>query len=209
MSDENTRSLVEISVGETQLKVEGSEEFISEELSKILDQVDMAASTVPTESGEHSPSETTKPRDQPKSLEHSEAEQPKTTTDKYANSNLAKVADRLNVESSALEEYFVIDEGNIRIRNPMDIEPKYALLGYCSIQEILTDDQFHDNNKVKKKLIDVEKVDINEWGRKFLYRLRNQELIKDNPNTNKQRNKPFKITPSGRKDLINWINENN
>lgn len=213
MSEESENSVVEISVGQNQLRVEGSEEFISDELSKILDRVDMTAPpALPAEAdgGEEAvESEVSKPGEQAKLFDEPAPNQADTGEDSDTDTELSEVANRLNVEPNAISEYFFIDGDEVHIQDPMNIQPRYALLGYCSIKEILTGEQYHDNAATKKKLIDVEKVNISEWGGNLLYSLRQEGLIKDNPHTDKKRNKPFKITPPGREELVKWLNEDN
>lgn len=124
-------------------------------------------------------------------------------------SKLKDVADRINVPYEALSEYFYMDGDEIHIHDPREIKPKYALIGYCTLKEELHNDTYHDNTDTKKKLIDNEKVNIEDWGGTLLYNLRESGYIKDNPNSQKSRFKPFKITPSGREELVDWLNEDN
>lgn len=141
--------------------------------------------------------------------EESEEKQHTSAEAKVAKPGLSKFADRANVDASKLEEHFYIDEEEIHVQDPLQIEAKYAVLGYCSIREVLDEDPYHDNTETKKKMIDVEKVNIDSWGRKLLPNLRSAGLIKDDPNTEMSRNKPFKVTPKGRKEFVEWLNEDN
>jgi hypothetical protein len=140
--------------------------------------------------------------------EEREPDETEDVTYEAEDSGLHKVAKRLEVDYQQLTEHFYIDDDGIHVHSPLNIEPKYALLGYCTIKEILSDDIYHDNKETKDKLIDVEKVEIDQWGRELLPNLRSTGLIKDNPNVDQDRNKPFKITPSGRRELVEWLNEN-
>lgn len=214
MAEEIENSIVEISVGSNRLKVTGSEKFISEELETILDKVDMTSHSSPiaAESDGGTASlepESEKSGKQSKLFEETETGKSGPTEEVGGNSELSRVASRINVNISSLKKYFYIDGEEVHIQDPMNIKQKYALLGYCTIKEIVTGEQYHDNAETKRKLIDVEKVNIGDWGGELLYNLRQEGSIKDNPNTEKQRNKPFKITPNGREELVNWLNEDN
>jgi len=213
MTDESEQSIVEISIGGNQLRMEGTEEFLSNELSEVLDRVDLSASADEQVNGatESQPLDSNpepEGKNEPVSEEIEEEEETASESES-TDSEIQRVAKRLDVDVEKLSAHFYVDEEEIHIHNPLNIEPKYALLGYCTIKEILTEDIYHDNKATKDKLIDVEKVPIDEWGRNLLPNLRNAGLIKDNTKVDRDRNKPFKITPSGRRELVEWLNENN
>lgn len=194
MSEESVKSEIEIVVGENRVRINGSEEFISRELSTVLNQIDM-------ENGVNYDEQKDKQQGESGDIEDN------ISGDDELSSDISQVANKINVNPSSLAEHFYTDEDGIHIHNPMDIPPKYAVLGYCTIKEELDNITYHNNTETKKKLIDKEKVDIERWGGELLHSLRQGGYIKDDPNTTKSKNKPFKITPSGRKELINWINE--
>lgn len=202
-------SEVEVTIGQTSVRIEGSESFIERELPTILDWVDSTdGSTEQARGTQESESELSGVTTQP-SIDEAVSEDWSEPSDGEAESKISEIASDLNVDPDKLSEHFYIDEDekSIHIQNPMGIEPKYALLGYCDIREHLTGETYHDNNKTKKKLIDQEKVDIGRWGSSLLYNLRRNGLIKDDPNADRERNKPFKITPKGHKEFVQWINE--
>jgi hypothetical protein len=202
-------SEVEVTVGQTSVRIEGSESFIERELPAILDWVDSTDGSTEKARGTQEPeSESSGVTTQP-SLSEAVSEDQSESSDEEAESKLAEIARNLNVDPDKLSKHFYIDEdeNSIHIQNPMEIEAKYALLGYCDLREHLTGDTYHDNNKTKKKLIDQEKVDIQRWGSSLLYNLRRNGLVKDDPNADRERNKPFKITPKGHEEFVQWVNE--
>jgi hypothetical protein len=202
-------SEVEVTVGQTSVRIEGSESFIERELPTILDWVDSTDGSTEKARGTQEPeSESSGVTTQP-SLSEAVSEDQSESSDEEAESKLAEIARNLNVDPDKLSKHFYIDEdeNSIHIQNPMEIEAKYALLGYCDLREHLTGDTYHDNNKTKKKLIDQEKVDIQRWGSSLLYNLRRNGLVKDDPNADRERNKPFKITPKGHEEFVQWVNE--
>lgn len=211
MSNESHRSSVEISLGNNEIRISGSEEFISGELESILEKIDLTkdseslGSTKQTLEGD-SEEETTIEQANLKGRTIEGTENLESEKDP-----LNVVADDLNVDVTSLKRHFYVEEVengeeyDVHIQDPTGLPNKFAFLGFCTIREVLNDQIYHENVEMKRRLIDVEKIDINNWGGTFLYRLRNDGLIKDDPNTNKKRNKPFKITPSGRQDLIDWL----
>lgn len=204
MTTENSYSSIELSIGQNDLRIEGSEEFISQELSTILDRVDLTEQQNGIGESGSEPEQVTLDdvdRNGDSSTEESNSSNSETNT------RLAEVADSLNVKTDSLTKHFFLDGDDIHIQDPMNIEPKYALLGYCIIREEMTGDKYHENTATKEKLIDGEKVNIEEWGSSFLYNLRRSGYIRDDPNSKKGRNKPFKITPSGHKEFVQWLNE--
>lgn len=207
--DPHAISEVEVSVGQTSVRIEGSESFIERELPTILDWVDSNDGGVVQNEGSEGREAKSDQAVTQSSLPEVASKEETNASDTERQSKLADIARDLNVNPEKLSEHFYIDEdeNTIHIQNPMDIEPEYALLGYCDIRERLTDETYHDNNKTKKKLIDQEKVNIERWGSNLLYGLRRNGLIKDDPNSDRQRNKPFKITPKGHEEFVQWINE--
>ena len=209
MSEKPDKSTVEIVLGPNKVRVKGSEDFVSNELGTILDQVNLAQSVEPkdeSKQNEHKDMERDAPGQQTALNGHDVRSE---TNDENGSDPLQKVSRQIGVPKEALQEHFYVEEREsdieVHIQNPINISGKYALLGYCTIREVLTDVTYHSNQETKKKLIDGEKVDIDSWGRKFLHKLRNEGLIKDDPNTNKKRNRPFKITPTGRREFIKWL----
>ena len=207
MSKDESLSSVVISIGQNELRIEGTESFISNELSNILDRIDLSS---------QSQMDTKDAIDKAGSMDEEASENgasPSTRSEEDLeeevddSSPLKKVAERINVPYGALSEHFYLDEDEIHIQDPRNIEPKYALLGYCTIKEELHGKTYHENTETKKKLIDNEKVNIEDWGGTLLYNLREGGYIKDDPNSSKSRFKPFKITPSGREKLVDWLNE--
>jgi len=208
MTESKSHSLVEINIGQNGIRLEGSEDFLAEELSTILDRVDLTARASP-EVSEQAKQDDNQAAVQSSQQSLSEDDEVDEGVDAgVEDSALDVVAKRLpKVDADDLEAHFYIEDEEIHIQDPMSIDPKYAFLGYCTIREIMTGEQYHDNNETKKKLIDIEKVNIESWGSVFLYHLRQNGLIKDDPHTDKKRNKPFKITPTGREEFLTWLTE--
>jgi len=208
--DSRNTSQVEVTVGQASIRIEGSESFIEKELPTILDWVDSndgeIKATEQTQEDEGTESDSDRSVSQPSLTEA--ANETGDESGGEAESKLVEVAYDLNVDPDKLSQHFYIDEdeNTVHIQNPMEIDPEYALLGYCDIRERLTGDTYHDNAKTKKKLIDQEKVDIERWGSSLLYGLRREGYIKDDPNSDRSRNKPFKITPKGHQEFVKWIN---
>ena len=211
MSEKSDKSVVEIVFGSNEVRVKGAEDFVSDELERILDRIDLAQSVEPKEEPKQRERENTPGQQVPLDEQDFRPEQENETTVETDSDPLQKVSERINIPERALLEHFYVEEKesgmDVHIQDPISIPGKIALLGYCTIREELTGTTYHDNQKTKKKLIDVEKVDIDSWGRKFLHRLRKDGLIKDNPNTDKKRNRPFKITPKGRQEFVNFLSE--
>lgn len=200
MTNESEQAEIELSVGNNELRMVGSEDFLSNTLDSLLDRINLEDPGVDSDKSKEESSGVGDDYSQEDGSSSPESEE---------NSDLYYVADRLNADPESLDSHFYIQDDEIHIQDPLKIEPKYALLGYCSIREILTEEPYHNNQETKKKLIDQEKVEIDEWGSQFLHNLRRSGLIKDNPNVDQDRNKPFKIMPKGRRELIEWLNEDN
>lgn len=218
MSDEIASSVVEITVGANEVRIEGSESFVSDELERILDKVDFTDSNESTLSSRHG---TGDDRSDKGSTDRGDTGDPRPmgsepekqrSFDEYSGYSLSEVAQRINVPEESLYNHFYLDldddDFSIHIHDPRNIPEQQAFLGYCTIKEILSNQTYHNNTDTKKRLIDGEKVNIDEWGRKFLHNMRKMGYIKDDPNTDKKRNKPFKITPKGRERLVDWLTEN-
>lgn len=213
MTDETRggTSSIEIELGQNRVKLEGSEGFISDELDGVIQLVqdyqeaieDERDGQVERERGEQATFEDLEETEQP-SQETPEAESDDTDGDP-----LKQVARSLNLPYGELSRHFYVEDGEIHVQDPRNIKPKYALLGYGIIRKQLKGETYIDNKATKEKLIDGEMVDIDRWGGKFLYRLRNEGLIKDDPNSDKSRNKPFKITPSGFDEFSSWLEGQN
>jgi hypothetical protein len=198
-----------ISMGSDVVEISGSEEFVSNQLTTILDRLELGSGY---ESGEEGMEEENRQETMGSFIEtqsdNSESTDDNDTSGSQEETTIEDVANKINVPAENLKEYFYIDDGEIHIQNPR-MEPKYALLGYCTLREEIHGDIYHNNPETKKKLIDVEKVDISDWGGTLLYNLRKSGYVKDDPNTSKSRFKPFKITPQGRRLLEDWLNEDN
>ena len=220
----NESSAIDIQIGESRIHVQGSEEFIADELPDILEWVGNHEATVLDEARkgavETSGDEVQKSGDgeagENMSLEeawsddegdHGFSEDGQSDAVEAEPDPLAEVAESINVDPDALSEHFYVDDDGVGIQNPREIDPKYALLGYGIIRKELTGDMYLDNKETKEKLIDQEMVDISGWGSNLLYGLRRNGLIKDDPNTDKGRNKPFKVTPSGFDEFIQWLED--
>lgn len=201
MSSETDGAKAELKVGENEVRLEGSEQFVSDELSNIFDSIDITANY-----SAGPPAESSGTPDGPSAGTPGEVDE-EVETDESEADGLQKVATRLNVDVESLSEHFYVEGDEVHIQDPMSVDAKFAFLGYCTIREILMGVQYHENNETKQALIDREKVNIGQWGSNFLYNLRRSGLIKDKPHTEKSRNKPFKITPSGREELVDWLNE--
>jgi len=217
MSEDDEKSTVEIVIGQNRVHIEGTEKFVSDELSTILDRISLAHSEKPSEpsrqtsDSNNGATDGTPGQQVPLSEEGFTTEEAEMSGDDAEPDPLKKVAEAINVPVETLRKHFYVEEDNseldIHVQDPTKISAKYALLGYCTIREVLLGETVHNNKETKKKLIDVEKVDIDAWGRKLLYRLRQKGYIKDDPNTDRSRNKPFKITPQGRKEFVDWLRD--
>ena len=199
------KSAVEIKMAGTEVRVEGPGEFVREELPFVLEWVDETYDLA--EAGVIDDSE---PRDDDDGDGDVQVVEQQGLTQfspvpAENKSEITQVANVLNVDSDQLSEHFYIDDDGVGIQNPREIEPKYALLGYGIIRKELSGETYLDNSATKEKLIDHEMVDIDRWGSKFIYKLRQDGLIKDDPNTDRQRNKPFKITPKGFDEFAQWL----
>jgi hypothetical protein len=209
-------ALIDVEFGQTRVRIEGSEDFVSDELPNVIQLVQENRELVssPQESDEQEeqspPGQDSSGAETPPLAEFREADEAEPVEEEPSRENdrMAKVAESLGVEREKLSSHFYIDDDEIHIQHPRDIDPKYALLGYAVLHKELTGENYLDNRETKEKLIDHEMVDIDRWGSNFIYRLRQEGLIKDDPNTDKQRNKPFKITPRGFNEFLDWLEEN-
>lgn len=206
MTDQKSESAVDISIGDNNVQVRGSEDFVSKELSNILDKVDLTVQRRTNGSGNH--------QQETPNITDLEDQDSNTTLEAGSipdgvDPQLAEIADSLNVDIEALSEHFFLEDGEVHIQDPRNIDPKYALIGYCIVREELTGEMYHDYNETKTQLIDGERVNIEEWGSTFLYRLRQSGFIRDDPNSQKSRNRPFKITPGGHEEFADWLDEDN
>ena len=206
MDKKNTHSTVEIVYGEKEVRISGSENFVSDELSNILNEIDLT-------SKEYAESKVRKNDSQAgqKSGGRRDSHEPGNNSTNEQDP-LQQVSGQLNVPAAKLREHFYVEESSselvIHIQYPTKIPEEFALIGYCTIKEVLTGQTYYENKVTKQKLIDEEKVTIDEWGRKFLHKLRKSGLIRDDPNSKKSRNRPFKITPKGREELAEWLSNN-
>lgn len=198
-------SEVEIAVGQTNVRIEGSESFIESQLPQILNWANKANTLASTEEEDEDSGGSDDESTQKHLPTVMEAEGGEVDQHSSVDPRMEEVAQKLNVDPSALSSHFYIDDDGVHITNPMAIQPEFALLGYCTIKEEMSGNTYHDNRETKQVLIDQEKIDIERWGSEFLYRLRSEGLIKDDPNTDRSRNKPFKITPKGHQKFINWV----
>jgi len=211
MSGENRggHSKVEIALGESSIMIEGSEQFIQDELPGIMGWVRESAEEMDLGSATQcvGGDGEAEPEGKQATLEESgpTRDEEKEEESEEESGALAEVADSIGVDAGDLQEHFYVDNGEVHIQNPMATEPKYALLGYCTIRSELTGETYHPNKETKEHLIDNEKVNIENWGGTLLYGLRRSGLIKDDPQTDKGRNRPFKITPKGHREFVNWV----
>ncbi|MEZ3144030.1 hypothetical protein [Halobaculum sp. MBLA0143] len=118
---------------------------------------------------------------------------------------LREATDTLDVDPVALAEHFYVDDAGTHVDDPLGIDPKYALLGYGPIEKERTGDPYLDNQETKQTLIEDEMLDIDNWGGTLLYGLRQDGLIKNDPTSDKQRNVPFRITPKGGREFVEWL----
>lgn len=214
MNGNDDKSSVEIVIGPNEIRINGSEKFVSEELEALLEKVDLTKSVEPL--GTQTPSGMARVEKE-ELIEHDQedGENAVSSSESSIHDPLNRVAESLNVPPGGLKDQFYLDETEdnedgeleIHIMYPTKIPQKYALLGYCTIKEELTGQTYFDNKATKEKLVDGEKVPIEYWGRKLVHNLRNEGLIKDDPNSDKKRNRPFKVTPKGRSQFVEWVRQ--
>ena len=201
MSNDVNHSFVELKIGRNEVRLEGTEEFISQELSTILEKIDLVSQQQDNLEGSLESGQSTH-SDEDIEVNSSDSDKEPSESEGV----LKSVAKKLGVDIDIINDHFYIDNGDIHIANPLDIEPKYALIGYCIMKEYKDDEIYHDNLETKRKIIDSEKVNVERWG-DLLSNLRRSGHIKDDPSYQGERNKPFKVTPKGQKELVEWINE--
>lgn len=206
---------VEVSIDGAEVSVRGSEKFVREEIESIADlAADLAEASDAKQdshdgnqagSDEHRQlgSHTTKKSDSSKN-ELPEGEEQK---ESVVRGELTEVAQSLNVDPGALGEHFYVDDEGTHVDDPLEIDPKYALLGYGLIEKERTSEPYLDNQETKKTLIEQEMLDIGDWGGSFVYGLRDDGLIQNDPRSEKKRNVPFRITPKGRKEFVEWLSD--
>jgi len=208
---EAPHSKLELTAGKTSVSIEGSEDFIERQLPDLLSWVGNNSQS----QSEHSSGDQ---EDQKKGgkeelvqdqlpVPADASEGGSESSSDVTDSEIKQIAQNINVDPEKLSEHFYVDSDGIHIQNPMKIDPECALLGYCTLREQITGETYHDNRETKQTLIDQEKVNISNWGSSLLYQLRRNGLIKDDPNTDRKRNKPFKVTPKGHQEFVNWVNE--
>jgi hypothetical protein len=211
----DSKSVVEIDMGHNRVRVEASEEFISQELESILQWTSDYTGSVESEPVRDDSEEEegvqqtsledlgTEPSEEKALHSHTEEE-----SNEHISDEMEEIARSLNVDPSELSKHFYLDSTGAHIQDPTKIEPKYAFLGYCLIEKERTGESYRDNQETKKTLIDEEMVDIDRWGSTFLYRMRNAGLVKNDPRSDKKRNQPFKVTPKGHREFVSWLEEN-
>lgn len=184
LENENAEVLVES--GNNKVKITGSEDFISENLEEVLGRLTQSETETTT----------------------IESTDEKAVDSEEEDSLIKKLSKAQNLNPEKMSNLFYVDEETeeIHIDDPQKIPPKYALAGYCALRETLTGETKVPNSETKNILIDREKMEIDEWGSKFLYTLRKSGWIKD-ASSDKSRNKPFKLTPKGLRNLREWLDE--
>ncbi|MFC7325496.1 hypothetical protein ACFQMF_12995 [Halorubrum rutilum] len=197
--EESEKAVIDLAIGRNQIRIEGSESFVSDEMETILDTIDLRK-------GEQNPSsrgtESTELQDFDDNSEVDSTNEADTNK-----SELSEIAESLGVELSRLRRHFFIEDGNIHVENPLNIPPRFALLGYCTIENERKNTTTFDNTEMKEKLINGEGVEIDGWG-DFIYNARRRGDIRDDPNTDQSRNKPFRLTRDGRESFLDWLNDN-
>lgn len=199
----DTEPKIEMSIGENTILLQGSEDFISSELQTIFDNIDfevVSSSTSPDSSGEESSDGTVEAGGEGTGDSESGTSE--------SHSAISTIADRLSIDSSLISTHFYVEDENIHLHNPYDITHKYALIGYCMLKREITGEDVFEQSITKEKLIEQERVPINDWGGKFMYRLRENGVIKNDPSSNKQKNIPFKITPKAEGQFKEWLVSN-
>lgn len=195
---------VKIVVGQNEVEIEGSEDFISEELSTVLETLDLETQPDGVVSNGHQPQSGTV-EETSNGASHSDAESD-TTDSADSSSNLEYVASKLDVEVDSLKRYFFVDDGELHIENPLNIPPRFALLGWCTIENERKGKVTFENLSMKDKLVSQEGVEIDGWG-DFVYNARRRGDIRDDPDSDQNRNKPFRLTRDGREAFIEWLEE--
>lgn len=200
MSDEENHSEIELSIGGNDVHISGSEDFVSEQLSTVLSELEFDDPTTPRPDGAISRSANRESDVDP------ESKMDEVTDD---HSGFDKVAESLDVGPELLQKYFFISsDGELHLENPLNMEPRYALLGYLTIETERTGKQVFDNGGMKNKLVSEEGIDLGDstWG-DIVYNARRSGDIRDDPDTTQERNKPFRLTRDGREKFIEWLNE--
>lgn len=203
MSQEQRQSVVELSIGGNNVHIKGSEDFVSEQLSTVLSEVEFNGQAKdisnPSASKDNINSSNTEVDSSDESTEE----------DAEDHSQLAEVARSIGVEPGELRRYyFVDDKGALHLENPLNMDPKYAFLGYLTIENERTGKQVFDNTGMKETLVSQEGIDIGDktWGG-FIRNARRRGDIRDDPDTDQERNKPFRLTRAGREEFVEWLNE--
>jgi len=204
---------VEISVRGAEISVRGSEEFVKEEIDTVADLADDLADLSATERDKESAESSSTDQHVQKDSEtdgdsdDSTAKPPSREPLSNVGEEIQEAADGLNVDPVALGDYFYIDEAGTHVDDPLETDPKYALLGYGLIEKERTGDPYLDNQETKQTLIEQEMLPIESWGGTFLYGLRQDGLIQNDPRSEKKRNVPFRITPEGRREFVEWLSD--
>ena len=195
MVDTDNNAIIDITIGNSEIHIEGSEKFVSRELSTVLEKVDIEHQSqtkdIDGQTSQES-SQTSAEIEEPEDLE----------------GELNKVADGLGVDSNKLKKHFFIDDNDLHIENPLNIPARQALLGYCTIENEWTGKTTFENRPMKTKLVEQEGVEIDEWG-DFIYNARRRGDIRDDPSSSQQRNKPFRLTRDGRDAFLAWLENGN
>lgn len=201
MPDEETQARVDLKYGDNHLRIEGPKEFVERQMDTVLEQIPLKNSS--KANGNSQTEAHVPPTQAPLDAEYdSHEEEPESPDD-----DLKLVADELSVDYEKLSEEFYVDEDGPGVRNPRQIDPEYALLGFCTIQKVLDGQTVFDNLGMKERLMEDEMVPIDRWGSSLLYNLRRKGLLKNDPKSDKSRNQPFKITPDGIAQFAEWIEE--
>lgn len=206
-------SVVELSLGENHLRIEGSEEFIGNQLETVIDRLDLSHQETRASSQVEDSEKTTQEDDGVRDRELDDFQETESEEDDGAtlasDDRLKKVAEEINADYDKLSQHFYVDDDGPGIHDPRNIEPKYALLGFCVIEKVLNGKNTFGNREMKTRLTDDEMVPIDNWGSQFLYNLRRAGVIKNDPNSDKSRNVPFKLKPQGIHEFVEWVNNQN
>lgn len=199
MSEGNPQ--VELRIGGNEVKLQGSEDFISKELETILQNVDLSNSNGNTKPQDEEDSSESESRD----LDDTEDDNREEDSDTDYHPAIVAVADKLSVDPAKISSHFYIEDENIHIHDSYSMPHRHALFGYCMLRTEMTGETIFDNPDTKRKLVEEERVPIDEWGGSFLHSLREENLIKNDPNSDKQRFVPFKIAPRAEQRFRDWL----
>lgn len=190
MSDENSR--INLESGGDKVEIEGSEEFISNQMEQLKE--------IHPSLFERDSTNTQENQQTIREEDESETSSEETSAD----NRLQQIAQELDLPYEKLNEEFHLEENKVHIQNPRSIPPKIALLGYCAIKSEIDENHF-ENKETKEILENRERVNLDDW-KNILYNGRDSGIIKDVGD--QKQYKPFKIMPKGLDKLSDWLDEN-